>query len=408
MSSVWLLAAWLAAQTWPDRTPADRAVRGPQVWRGDADPQGLDDRRPRGGRSGLRGDHPPDRLPAAGVAACELGLAPESLDEYRTRIDANAKRNGRPERQARDQPDHQGPARRSARDGLGIPSRLRRPLARGERPGHRQPAALHLHPQRRGFDLCEGPAGLRRAGRGDQVLAPEHRRRPALEAAPTAGSSASTSSPSTCPTAGAPCSRPARSPSSSPTGRPTASGPTTSWSWPMPIATLDLAELARELPDQLRRRSPSCEVLSCEVVHQGKVQALETVVRTRRGPFSMTVIERRFRGERFDYEVKYTVESKRFDELVPGFPQELRQLPRVSRATSRGARPARRRESDVRSVARPSERSSAGRSRRRPSPDVAATCADIRAASAPPGGGSARRRRSRGREGSDRGCRAST
>ncbi len=33
----------------------------------------------------------------------------------------------------------------------------------------------------------------------------------------------------------------------------------------------------------------------------------------------MTVIERRFRGGRFDYEVKYTVESKRFDELVPKF-----------------------------------------------------------------------------------------
>ena len=27
-----------------------------------------------------------------GVAACELGLAPENLDEYRTRIDRNAKR----------------------------------------------------------------------------------------------------------------------------------------------------------------------------------------------------------------------------------------------------------------------------------------------------------------------------
>ncbi len=52
---------------------------------------------------------------------------------------------------------------------------------------------------------------------------------------------------------------------------------------------------------------------------QGKVQALETVVRTRRGPFSMTVIERRFRGERFDYEVKYTVESQRFDQLAPKF-----------------------------------------------------------------------------------------
>ena len=33
----------------------------------------------------------------------------------------------------------------------------------------------------------------------------------------------------------------------------------------------------------------------------------------------MTVIERRFRGDRFDYEVKFTVESDRFDRLVPGF-----------------------------------------------------------------------------------------
>src|SRR5207245_11811111 len=31
-----------------------------------------------------------------GVAACELGLAPETLDDYRTRIDATAQRNGRP------------------------------------------------------------------------------------------------------------------------------------------------------------------------------------------------------------------------------------------------------------------------------------------------------------------------
>src|SRR3954468_22059250 len=38
-----------------------------------------------------RGD--PDR---PGAVACELGLAPETLDEYRTRIDANAKRAGGP------------------------------------------------------------------------------------------------------------------------------------------------------------------------------------------------------------------------------------------------------------------------------------------------------------------------
>ena len=31
-----------------------------------------------------------------GVAACELALAPETLDDYRTRIDTTAKRNGRP------------------------------------------------------------------------------------------------------------------------------------------------------------------------------------------------------------------------------------------------------------------------------------------------------------------------
>ncbi len=60
-------------------------------------------------------------------------------------------------------------------------------------------------------------------------------------------------------------------------------------------------------------------MISCKVIEQGKTQALETVVRTRRGPFSMHVIERRFRGGRFDYEVKFTVESKRFDELAPQF-----------------------------------------------------------------------------------------
>lgn len=78
----------------------------------------------------------------------------------------------------------------------------------------------------------------------------------------------------------------------------------------------DLEALAKELPDRVRNEEPGCEVLSCEVVQQGGRPALELVVRTRRGPFSMTVLERRFAGERFDYEVKYTVESKRFDQLA--------------------------------------------------------------------------------------------
>ena len=80
---------------------------------------------------------------------------------------------------------------------------------------------------------------------------------------------------------------------------------------------LDLAAVKQSLPDALRREEPNCEVLSCTIVKQGNTEALETVVRTKRGPFSMTVLERRFKGERFDYEVKYTVESKRYDDLAP-------------------------------------------------------------------------------------------
>jgi hypothetical protein len=33
----------------------------------------------------------------------------------------------------------------------------------------------------------------------------------------------------------------------------------------------------------------------------------------------MTVIEWRFRGDRFNYEVKFTVESDRFERLAPTF-----------------------------------------------------------------------------------------
>lgn len=86
---------------------------------------------------------------------------------------------------------------------------------------------------------------------------------------------------------------------------------------------MDLKTLARDLPDQLRREEPNCEVLSCRVLKQGDLDALETVVRTRRGPFSMTVLERRFRGGRFDYEVKFTVESDRFDALSPALRKSL-------------------------------------------------------------------------------------
>ena len=54
-------------------------------------------------------------------------------------------------------------------------------------------------------------------------------------------------------------------------------------------------------------------------------------MRTRRGPFSMTVLERRFRGGRFDYEVKFTVESERFDALAPTLRKSLDSFERGAR-----------------------------------------------------------------------------
>ena len=61
-----------------------------------------------------------------GVAACELALAPENLDDYRTRIDTNAKRNGRPSGKLASNRVDQGRPRRTARDDLGVSSRRRR------------------------------------------------------------------------------------------------------------------------------------------------------------------------------------------------------------------------------------------------------------------------------------------
>ena len=99
-----------------------------------------------------------------------------------------------------------------------------------------------------------------------------------------------------------------------------------------PHRAADLERMAKTFPDQLRAAEPDCEVLACKVVKQGKVDTLETVVRTKRGPFSMTVLERRFRGERFDYEVKFTVESKRFDALAPALRKSLESFSEVPEA----------------------------------------------------------------------------
>jgi hypothetical protein len=77
---------------------------------------------------------------------------------------------------------------------------------------------------------------------------------------------------------------------------------------------LDLEALAEVLPAKLREEDPDCTVKSCKRVTQGKTgDALETVVETQRGPFRITVLERRYAGHRYNYEIKFTVMSELFE-----------------------------------------------------------------------------------------------
>lgn len=253
-----------------------------------------------------------------GVAACELALAPEGLDDYRTRIDTNSKGDGRP-------------------NGKLATNRIVKD-ARGDR----LETVWEFHPEQGGFWREVSVRIIANRQLYTFVLNVEDsvyaKVRPSFDALVT---NAQFTLPNTgadllakasnrwvqreyrfaidLPTTWAPVLAPSE------VALLFANGPPHGvWSDNLlvvahPHRNADLGELARQIPDELKHEDPTCEVISCRVVDQDKLRALETVVRTRRGPFSMTVIERRFRGARFDYEVKFTVESKRYDELVPGF-----------------------------------------------------------------------------------------
>ncbi len=257
-----------------------------------------------------------------GVVACELGLAPENLDEYRTRIEGNAKRGGRAGGKLMRNEVVKGPKGNRLEttwefrppSGVLWHELIVRVIA------HRQMYTFTLnvdeesYPRVRPmFDALVNSAELTPPNTGADLLTKASNRwvqrefkfaldlpqdwQPVLAPAEVALFFAN------APASGI-------------------------WSdnvlvLAQPHRPLDLKGMAQELPDQLRKVEPNCEVLSCEVIKQGEREALETVVRTQRGPFSMTVLERRFRGGRFDYEVKYTVESKRFDTLAPALRKSL-------------------------------------------------------------------------------------
>ena len=257
-----------------------------------------------------------------GIAACELALAPETLDDYRTRIDTSAKKNGRKS------------------------GKLASNQVIKDARGDRLETVWEFHPDAGGFWHEVSVRIIANRQLYTFILNVEDgiyaKSRPAFDALVSA---ANFSAPNT----GADLLekktnrwiqreyrfaldlpegwRPALAPSQ--VALLFANGPPMGiWSDNLlvlahPHQKTDLDELAKLLPDQLKQEDPNCQIISCKIIDQGKTKALETVVRTDRGPFSMTVIERRFRGGRFDYEVKYTVETKRFDQLAPKLRQSL-------------------------------------------------------------------------------------
>jgi hypothetical protein len=257
-----------------------------------------------------------------GIAACELALAPQSLEEYRTRIDSNAKKNGRP-------------------SGKLASNQLIKD-ARGER----LESIWEFHPDAGGFWREVSVRIIANRQLYTFILNVEDsiyaKTRPAFDAlviatkfsAPNTGADLLVKNTNRwiqreyrfaldLPQGWQPALAPSQVALLFANGPPMGIWSDNVLVLAHPHRNNDLEELAKLLPAQLKEEDPHCQIISCKIIDQGRQKALETIVRTDRGPFSMTVIERRFRGDRFDYEVKYTVETKRFDQLTPKLRESL-------------------------------------------------------------------------------------
>jgi hypothetical protein len=81
-----------------------------------------------------------------------------------------------------------------------------------------------------------------------------------------------------------------------------------------PARPLELAALKQSYPEAIRAEDPKAEVI-CKLVPQGAGVALETVIHTQRGPLALTILERKFQSQRRNYEVKFTCESAEFKRI---------------------------------------------------------------------------------------------
>jgi len=78
-----------------------------------------------------------------------------------------------------------------------------------------------------------------------------------------------------------------------------------------PSKDLDLDALRDEMPAAVKKLDAAATV-TCSLVPQGRWNALETVIRTKRGITDVTIVERRFQTATRNYEVKLTCESSEF------------------------------------------------------------------------------------------------
>ncbi len=78
-----------------------------------------------------------------------------------------------------------------------------------------------------------------------------------------------------------------------------------------PLPARNLEQLRESIPTEVRRSDPEAEV-TCKLVSQGPVRALETIVRTTRGGTPIVVVERRFATSARNYEVKLTCAAAEF------------------------------------------------------------------------------------------------
>ena len=257
----------------------------------------------------------PDR---PGIMACELAMAPESLDEYRTRIDANAKRGGRKGSLVRNEvmPGKEG----------GLPERLESVwefrLPTGEI-WHEITARVirgrHLY----SFVLNIENEMLQSArSRFDRVISATTFSPPDAGARVVEGAKTNRFLQTEfhfvvdLPEGWAPLLAPNEIAILYANGKPKGI-----WADNMLVLARkpikeDYEKLARTLAAELEAAEPGCKVKSCEVIRtKSGDPALQTEVEVRRGPFSMTILEWRFAGKRMNYELKFTVMSENYDKL---------------------------------------------------------------------------------------------